>query len=247
MVDSNTYTLSSHSICTTTKKETTPLPMDWLRTLVRITTLPPEITSISCIHSISTIPFSRVDRTNDSELASSWMVRRKERHSNRNSYTTMLPLRKCHRGDKRRTQLPWPNFNVNRGNMLVCHRSMLQLFNFQVPMGSYLYWLHRIEWVFLPKNVVLYCLCGMDCACLNDVFNIVDLTHQFHIQIIPALRKYAAERGEKGNVPVVISTCSPRQYMCTHYAVRSCLSPVSLSPNCGWRVYLVYWNWNMLY
>lgn len=37
-------------------------------------------------------------------------------------------------------------------------------------------------------------------------------------RIIPALRKYAAERGEKGNVPVVISTCSPRQYMCTHYA-----------------------------
>mmetsp|Transcript_4557 Transcript_4557/g.7894 ORF Transcript_4557/g.7894 Transcript_4557/m.7894 type:complete len:81 (-) Transcript_4557:54-296(-) len=30
--------------------------------------------------------------------------------------------------------------------------------------------------------------------------------------------KYAKEKGEPGNVPVVITTCSIRQQMCTHYA-----------------------------
>jgi len=40
------------------------------------------------------------------------------------------------------------------------------------------------------------------------------------LQIIPALRKYVAEKGEAGNVPVVISTCFPREDICTHYAVR---------------------------
>lgn len=40
-----------------------------------------------------------------------------------------------------------------------------------------------------------------------------------NLQIIPALRKYAVEKGEAGNVPVVISTCFPEEGMCTHYAV----------------------------
>jgi len=37
-------------------------------------------------------------------------------------------------------------------------------------------------------------------------------------RIIPALRKYAKEKGEANNIPVVISTCSSRLQMCTHYA-----------------------------
>lgn len=37
-------------------------------------------------------------------------------------------------------------------------------------------------------------------------------------KIIPTLRKYAQENGEKGSVPVVVSTCSETQRMCTHYA-----------------------------
>jgi hypothetical protein len=44
---------------------------------------------------------------------------------------------------------------------------------------------------------------------------------QQHLQIIPKMRQLAAEKGEEGNVPVVISTCSIRESMCTHYAVRS--------------------------
>jgi len=37
-------------------------------------------------------------------------------------------------------------------------------------------------------------------------------------KIIPALRKYAIKNGEKGNIPVVISSCNASQQMCTHYA-----------------------------
>ena len=32
------------------------------------------------------------------------------------------------------------------------------------------------------------------------------------------MRRLAIEKGEKGNVPVVISHCSKEQSMCTHYA-----------------------------
>jgi hypothetical protein len=34
------------------------------------------------------------------------------------------------------------------------------------------------------------------------------------------MRQMAKEKGEEGNIPVVISTCSLRDNMCTHYAVR---------------------------
>ena len=34
------------------------------------------------------------------------------------------------------------------------------------------------------------------------------------------MRKLAVEKGEAGNVPVVISMCSIKDEMCTHYAVR---------------------------
>lgn len=44
------------------------------------------------------------------------------------------------------------------------------------------------------------------------------------LQIIPALRKYAAEKGEAGNVPVVLTTCFPEEQVCTHYAVRGSVS-----------------------
>lgn len=37
-------------------------------------------------------------------------------------------------------------------------------------------------------------------------------------KVIPALRKYAEENGEAGNVPVVLTTCSEKEQMCTHYA-----------------------------
>lgn len=37
-------------------------------------------------------------------------------------------------------------------------------------------------------------------------------------KIIPALRDYAKKNGRDGSVPVVISTCSIKQQMCTHYA-----------------------------
>lgn len=39
----------------------------------------------------------------------------------------------------------------------------------------------------------------------------------FSYKIIPEMRKLAAERGEPGNVPVVISQCSVRGKECTHY------------------------------
>jgi hypothetical protein len=48
-----------------------------------------------------------------------------------------------------------------------------------------------------------------------------ELTPVVSAQIIPGLRKYAAEHGDKGNVPIVMSTCSPSEGMCTHYAVRA--------------------------
>ena len=32
------------------------------------------------------------------------------------------------------------------------------------------------------------------------------------------MRRLAKEKGEKGNVPLVISSCSKEQQMCTHYA-----------------------------
>ena len=32
------------------------------------------------------------------------------------------------------------------------------------------------------------------------------------------MRRLAIEKGEKGNVPIVISHCSKEQSMCTHYA-----------------------------
>jgi hypothetical protein len=41
------------------------------------------------------------------------------------------------------------------------------------------------------------------------------------MQIIPAMRKLAVEKGEEGNVPVVITMCSIKDEMCTHYAVRA--------------------------
>jgi hypothetical protein len=42
------------------------------------------------------------------------------------------------------------------------------------------------------------------------------LFHDF--QVIPRMRKLVAEQGEEGNVPIVITTCSKREQMCTHYA-----------------------------
>jgi hypothetical protein len=32
------------------------------------------------------------------------------------------------------------------------------------------------------------------------------------------MRQIVAEQGEKGNEPIVITTCSKREQMCTHYA-----------------------------
>mmetsp|Transcript_12683 Transcript_12683/g.29454 ORF Transcript_12683/g.29454 Transcript_12683/m.29454 type:complete len:175 (-) Transcript_12683:57-581(-) len=41
----------------------------------------------------------------------------------------------------------------------------------------------------------------------------------FHsYKVIPGLRKYAEEKGEQGNVPVVVTTCNVVEQMCTHYA-----------------------------
>jgi len=40
----------------------------------------------------------------------------------------------------------------------------------------------------------------------------------FSYKILPKLRALAVEKGESGNIPVVISHCSIEQEMCTHYA-----------------------------
>mmetsp|Transcript_36047 Transcript_36047/g.52833 ORF Transcript_36047/g.52833 Transcript_36047/m.52833 type:complete len:285 (+) Transcript_36047:116-970(+) len=42
------------------------------------------------------------------------------------------------------------------------------------------------------------------------------LIHSY--KVFPAMIKYAKEHGEKGNSPVMLTTCSIKQQMCTHYA-----------------------------
>ena len=61
-----------------------------------------------------------------------------------------------------------------------------------------------------------------------DNFNLTDNRLFSPLKIIPALRRYAVEKGEAGNVPIVISTCFPLEEMCTHYAVRYCIEALCL-------------------
>lgn len=54
-------------------------------------------------------------------------------------------------------------------------------------------------------------------VCKDDVLLTLVVFAQ---KVFPALVKYAQEHGEKGNIPVVVTTCSIEKQTCTHYAVR---------------------------